>query len=211
MPTSLETWPEGYPRRASVNNFGYGGANAHVILDAFTDSRALATLTNGGRLNGNHKVHPLLLSGEEHIGFETPSSKKSRVFLLSSKDSGVTSRMMSNLADYIRTKEESNEEIDLDSLSYTLYTRRSLFPWRTAVTASDSTELLQALQDSTRKPMHYQGELRVAFVFNGQGAQWFGMGRELFAYPVYQQAMQEAEQVLKGYGASWSLIGKSYA
>lgn len=120
--------------------------------------------------------------------------------MLSSNDSGVTRRMMSNLADYIRAKEESNREIDLDSLAHTLGARRSRFAWRAAVTASNSSELLQALEEPTRKPIYSRVEPRIGFVFNGQGAQWFGMGRELFSYPVYRQAMEEADEVLKDYG-----------
>lgn len=210
MPTSLESWPEGLPRRASVNNFGYGGANAHAILDAFTNSGALAKVTNGHDLNGSRGVHQLPTSDKVNGATKAAHSEKSRIFLLSSKDSGVTQRMMSNLADHIHAKEDSNEELDLDSLAHTLGTRRSMFAWRAAVTASDSSELRQALQDPSRKPLHSRGEPRIGFVFNGQGAQWHAMGRELSVYPVFRQAMQEADQVLKGYGAAWSLIGTCY-
>lgn len=33
IPTELTPWPTPWPRRASVNSFGYGGTNSHVILD----------------------------------------------------------------------------------------------------------------------------------------------------------------------------------
>jgi acyl transferase domain-containing protein len=33
LPTELVTWPNSGLRRASVNSFGYGGANAHVVID----------------------------------------------------------------------------------------------------------------------------------------------------------------------------------
>lgn len=206
MPTSLTAWPEGLPRRASVNNFGYGGANAHVILDAFTNSRAFSQTSNGHVLNGSPQGHQSIANGANG-GTKTAHPEKPRVFLFSSKDSNVTHRMMSNVADYVRAKQELNEELDLDSLAHTLDTRRSMFAWRAAVTASNTSELLQALQYPSRKPLHSRGEPRIGFVFNGQGAQWYAMGRELFAYPAFRQAMGEANQVLKGYGAPWSLIG----
>jgi acyl transferase domain-containing protein len=117
--------------------------------------------------------------------------------------------MISNLADYIQARRKSNGDVNLDDLAHTLGTRRSLFQWRTAVTAADSDELLQSLEDSSLKPQHARGEPRIGFVFNGQGAQWHAMGRELFAiYPVFRQSMEKAEQVLKSYGVSWSLVGE---
>jgi len=33
IPTELTPWPADGLRRASINSFGYGGSNAHVILD----------------------------------------------------------------------------------------------------------------------------------------------------------------------------------
>lgn len=35
--TGLRPWPETRVRRASINSFGYGGANTHVILEAADD------------------------------------------------------------------------------------------------------------------------------------------------------------------------------
>ncbi|KUJ07891.1 reducing type I polyketide synthase [Mollisia scopiformis] len=34
FPTNCVPWPEGEIRRASVNSFGFGGANAHVVIDS---------------------------------------------------------------------------------------------------------------------------------------------------------------------------------
>ena len=33
FPVNVTAWPASGLRRASVNSFGYGGANAHVVLD----------------------------------------------------------------------------------------------------------------------------------------------------------------------------------
>ncbi|KUI67778.1 Polyketide synthase-nonribosomal peptide synthetase [Cytospora mali] len=50
IPTSAIPWPvvrDDLPRRASVNSFGFGGANAHAILESYTpDKRVLGTETS---------------------------------------------------------------------------------------------------------------------------------------------------------------------
>ena len=46
LPTMLTPWPKHKLLRASINNFGYGGTNGHVILDP------APTPTTGARSNG---------------------------------------------------------------------------------------------------------------------------------------------------------------
>lgn len=124
---------------------------------------------------------------------------------MTSKDEGITHTMMSNLTEYLQEKEQSSDHVNLGSIAHTLG-RRSLFGWRVAVTATNTSQLITALKDPLTKPAYSRDRPRLGFEFNGAGAQWFGMGRELFAYPVYAQAMQEADRILRGFGAPWSLI-----
>jgi acyl transferase domain-containing protein/acyl-CoA thioesterase FadM len=47
IPTVQQTWPKtpGLPRRAAINGFGFGGANAHVVLEAFDPILHRATVS----------------------------------------------------------------------------------------------------------------------------------------------------------------------
>ncbi|TQV78629.1 type I polyketide synthase [Denitrobaculum tricleocarpae] len=36
-----ENWPDDVPRRAGINNFGFGGSNAHLVLEEFVPARRL--------------------------------------------------------------------------------------------------------------------------------------------------------------------------
>lgn len=62
MPTSCIPWPASGVRRISIDSFGFGGANSHIILDdAFHTIEALAvvgnhrTLTSAGLLANVHE------------------------------------------------------------------------------------------------------------------------------------------------------------
>lgn len=72
MVQSLTPWPKSYQyRRASVNGFGYGGANAHVILDAAESFLNLATSALDANRNrrydeeGKSEKHLLVFSAHD--------------------------------------------------------------------------------------------------------------------------------------------------
>ncbi|TPX07104.1 uncharacterized protein E0L32_010999 [Thyridium curvatum] len=182
VPTELTPWPTNKPLRASVNNFGIGGTNAHAILEAFLNQVQGQQLTNG----------------------ETEHESR-QVFLFSAKDPAVAAASAKALATWVRAGKARIKPADL---AYTLSERRSWHPWRIAVSAVSLNDLSAKLEQPGIKASHIAAtKPRIGFVFNGQGAQWHAMGRELIsAYPVFRKAIQEADQILKEHGAEWSLI-----
>ena len=136
--------------------------------------------------------------------------EKWHVFPLSAKDQQAATSMAFNLRKYLESN-KAHEGIEaelLDNLAYTLGQRRTMFPWMAAVSARNREELVDALNSEDLKPNRTSQRPRIGFVFTGQGAQWYAMGRELIhTYPVFRNALVEAEQHLNDLGASWSLIG----
>ncbi|KAK3987689.1 hypothetical protein QBC44DRAFT_310175 [Cladorrhinum sp. PSN332] len=202
----LVPWPTtkpNQPRRASVNNFGYGGSNSHVIVeDADTWLRRLT-----GTTTKSDRSPP------------SQSPDTSKVLLLSAKDEQGCQRMVSDLKEYlaqIALANPSPSQVNqlMDSLSYTLTERRTLFPWVSAAPVSYSPEssldaVIKSLDTPAFKPTKMSGSRpgpRIGMVFTGQGAQWNAMGRELFtSYPVFKATIDEAEEYLNSFGAAWSL------
>lgn len=188
VPTTLTPWPQNKLLRASVNNFGYGGTNAHAILEpgpAMRHFPASGTHSNG-HTNGNGSVS---------------ASEQSQIFILSAKDSVACESMVRCLGSHLSTSKPAPR-----ALAYTLSNRRSLHAWIVAIRAKSIDELVTCLSEPTRKPTSTLKVPRLGFVFNGQGAQWHAMGRELIgSYPAFGHAIREADDILKGYGASWSL------
>ncbi|KAF3769432.1 hypothetical protein M406DRAFT_245011 [Cryphonectria parasitica EP155] len=192
VPTTLLPWPSDKARRASVSNFGYGGVNAHVIMEAAPEQREVASVrsSSGGHRNGEEEAHPASL-----------------VYIVSAKDAVAAQKMNQNLARHIREAAMLGtappSPIDL---AFTLAECRSRFPWRTAVHAQSLAELADLLDDPSRKVSRAGRKPRLGFVFNGQGAQWHAMGRELIqTYSVFRRSLLAADQILRDYGASWSL------
>ncbi|KAI0467617.1 acyl transferase domain-containing protein [Xylaria cf. heliscus] len=57
-----------------------------------------------------------------------------------------------------------------------------------------------------RSPEKSNARARLSFVFTGQGAQWYAMGRELlYTHSSFAASLQKPEGLLKSLGASWSL------
>lgn len=193
VPTSLTTWPAEKPLRVSVNNFGYGGTNSHVILEGAPPGHA--------SINGNR--YAITNNGKNE-------RRNARVFIVSAKDANVARNIAKNLATYLKRSIENGEEPLLDDLAYTLADRRSRLDYAAAVKAESLAELSDLLESSALKISQVPSKKpRLGFVFNGQGAQWHAMGRELLAtYPIFASAIKEASEVLRDHGADWSLYGK---
>ncbi|KAL8687483.1 MAG: hypothetical protein Q9218_006357 [Villophora microphyllina] len=150
VPTQLLNWPRGSPKRASVNNFGYGGTNSHVIMESSEIPGALNRLSEKKNL--------------AHGG-------TSRIFLLSAKDETAAIAMVSNMKTYLRQPDNVGKAGFLDSLAYTLAGRRSHFDFTVAAAARDITDLIAALE--VGKPVRVSERVpRLGFIFTGQGAQW---------------------------------------
>ncbi|KAK3167997.1 Type I Iterative PKS [Lepraria neglecta] len=187
--TVAEQWPLGPNgvRRASINNFGAGGTNAHVIMES-ADS-----------------VLPRSEAPQ-------PSQKyKTKVLVLSARSEQACKSLVSNLKEYLETKKRvASEEALLENVMYTLGQRRTLFPWVAAHRVPFSRgidEVTKALESPRFKPVRGSRRPRIGMVFTGQGAQWHAMGRELIiSYPPFKASLEEGEIYLKELGADWSLL-----
>ncbi|XXH00680.1 hypothetical protein Hte_007030 [Hypoxylon texense] len=130
----------------------------------------------------------------------------SYVYILSAKDVHASRAIVSGLATHLRQKIQDQCGIPMDGLAYTLAARRTRHPWVAAARARTARELADRLDEPAIKIAHIPKDCRVGFVFNGQGAQWYAMGRELITtYPVFACAITRADKIFTEYGASWSL------
>ncbi|KZM21666.1 uncharacterized protein EKO05_0000979 [Ascochyta rabiei] len=180
--TRQQPWPLG-KRWASVNGFGFGGTNGHVVM------------TRG----------PL---ERRKMKDEVDTHTCERLFVLSANDKISTEKAMQSLGIYLEQRPEIFQNDLLSNLAYTLGQRKSFHPWRIAVTASSGSDLVEALSSGRIVPCKQEPEtLRLGWIFTGQGAQWWAMGRELYdLYPVYASSLKSADKHLTLIGAEFSLL-----
>ena len=181
VPTTIRPWPKN-KRFISVNNFGFGGSNAHAVLE-----RPPVSLSDFAQESRN----------------ESP-----KLFVISANDDTAAKRAASQLGIYVEQHPEIFQKRLMRDMAYTLGERRSHLPWRIALTASSCDEVAGALNGIGAIPKRAsEASKKLAFVYTGQGAQWPQMGKELMdSHPVFANAMHAAADHLTLLGADFSLL-----
>ncbi|MFF1611415.1 SDR family NAD(P)-dependent oxidoreductase [Amycolatopsis sp. NPDC058278] len=83
-------------------------------------------------------------------------------------------------------------DLDLADVAHTLAAGRTEYAHRAVVVARDSEDAVDGLRDPRRVLTAQAAELKVAFLFSGQGSQYAGMGAELYrSEPVFAAAVDE--------------------
>lgn len=194
VPTEAMPWPSlppGSPRRASVNSFGFGGTNAHAILESFESPEP--------------QNQPL---------------PQSTLVLAPFKFSAASEQaLVSNLSAY-SSYLATNSSVDLRDLAWTLNSRRSSLAVRTTLPGTTVEQLrsniASKLNDIENKdtvvgvrPKSLSGlKPKLLGIFTGQGAQWARMGKELIQrVTAARNTIKHLDQCLSELpdGPSWSI------
>jgi hypothetical protein len=143
-------------------------------------------------------------------GFIThQTSELPKLLVWSAHEQAGLDRIGQSYAEYLRNRATIGIEDSLmERLSYTLNCRRSILPWKSFCVASSIDELCSSLEGRILKPIRSSVAPKLAFIFTGQGAQWFAMGRELLSHEIFRTSLKEADAYLKSLECPWSLIGK---
>lgn len=116
---------------------------------------------------------------------------------------------MERLTSYLTSTKSSSKSDFLGNLANTLATKRSILPWKSFAVASSLEQLTSNLAPSALStPLRSSStsDPRLAFVFTGQGAQWYAMGQGLSMYPAFKASMDASERMLRSdLGCPWSL------
>ncbi len=172
IPRESRPWPRGQrPRLATVNSYGFGGTNACVVLE------------------------------EAPIPSPVPAHEGTHLLCLSARAPDALTALVADYAGALQAR----PDLDPHQVCVTAAVGREHFAAHRLVVLGRSVEALHdslaatvAGKDSPAvlKGMAVSGRRRVAFLFSGQGAQYTGMGSELYAaLPSYRDALDACARI----------------
>ncbi|UII23300.1 type I polyketide synthase [Fulvivirga ligni] len=190
---SLSDWPAkpGEPLRAGVNSFGWGGTNAHTILEEYVPKECNVNI-------GDHQHGCYLLP-------------------LSAKSEGALFQSIYNYLHYYRTQINGVAH-QFENACKLAATTKSSFEFRKLFKANSKENMIESISSflsdhkewTASTPLHAVND-KVVFIFPGQGSQWIGMGKALFQYePVFKETIIACDKEWNKY-TDWSLIDQLHA
>lgn len=176
IPARSVAWKSaGSARVACVSSFGFGGTNAHVVLEESLQAAPAA-------IKSDRPLHLLPLSA---------------------KTETALAALAGRYADYLDAHSEAAlPDICHTAAAGRSHFNRRLIA--VAATRDQLREQLVAVRDGQTADGVKKGLVKIvtrpkiAFLFTGQGSQYAGMGRQLFdTHPVFRETLEQCDAILR--------------
>jgi acyl transferase domain-containing protein/NADPH:quinone reductase-like Zn-dependent oxidoreductase/acyl carrier protein len=175
------------PAIACVNSFGYGGTNAHAVIEEYQP--------------------------QEKPSRPVASQHLYRLFPFSGKTKKAVVDLMKKYSEWLEYNPLSAPK-DFENFYFSLTQRRTHHSFRAGVIADTAKSLKKRLNHIVNET-NFAGAVmdktisntpKLAFVYTGMGPQWWGMGRELLkTEPVFRKTVETCDTFIQGIGG-WSLM-----
>lgn len=232
IPTTNIPFPGTGLRRISVNSFGFGGSNFHAVIDDaahYLSERGIRAKHNTTLLDGTQEAKmPPLTSTEATRAVEAfrrelatqtgdnslmRQNTKSHIFVFSAQNYDSLWGNLTSLLTHVSSSDCPDDEKYLENLAYTFGCLKTTLEWKTSFVATSmggfKSKLAAALKGDFTPPSEQHTSPRVAFVFGGQGAQWFAMGRELMGFDIYAHSIAVASKFMsEKLGSEFNLVAE---
>lgn len=191
IPSEKEPWAVSTESRfAGVSSFGFGGTNAHVVIEE-----------GGGA--GEQRGREAGEQGSRGVG--------GSVYLLplSARSSEALCSLIQAYKDFLT----SDDTVALRDICYTASLHRSHHNHRLSFIVHSQQELTLRLEAFLKEQLPpaplsplSPASSGLVFVFSGQGPQWWAMGRELLnKEPGFRASIEQCDRLLSEH-VNWSLL-----
>jgi len=193
------------------------GTNAHCVIEDFhqhgfqytIDTRSIKALALGTGIAATVTAADAADETHQHRHENASGPQQApQILVWSSPEQGAVDRLSIEYAEYLgsRAGTYKHEQVNISDLAFTLSERRSVFQWRTAVVYKD----FETSESALRKPAKIVRAVNapaLLFVFTGQGAQHYAMGRALLRHGAFAESMNAAERYFVGIlHSGWSVL-----
>jgi acyl transferase domain-containing protein/surfactin synthase thioesterase subunit/acyl carrier protein len=183
----LQPWPtkNGETLKAGINSFGWGGTNAHTVIEEYRSPSNPIDFKHTG-------MFCLPLSAR------SDAALKEYAKLYAKQIAGST-------------EDEFRIICSSSSISKPAFDHRVLFSAKDKAEMLKALESFNHESDEITPHKPLAPKTKVVMIFPGQGSQWLGMGQELYEQEsVFRQSIEECDRAFQPY-TDWSLKDQLFA